>query len=92
MKWLEIGTPLHDIGKLAVPEHLLKAPRKLSAEEFDEMKQHTIKGELIVSSIPDLHPIVPIVLHHHHAGTEPATRKKGCPATRGRCWPAKKSL
>jgi HD-GYP domain-containing protein (c-di-GMP phosphodiesterase class II) len=65
LKWLQIGTPLHDIGKLLVPEHILKAERKLTAEEFEVMRSHTWKGEAIVSSIPDLDPIRPIVLHHH---------------------------
>jgi HD-GYP domain-containing protein (c-di-GMP phosphodiesterase class II) len=62
---LEIGTPLHDIGKLLVPEHLVKAERKLTPEEFEEMKLHTVRGEGIVKNIPDLDPIRPIVRHHH---------------------------
>ncbi len=65
LKLLEIGTPLHDIGKLLVPEHILKMERKLTAEEFAEMKQHTTRGDVIVSSIADLHPIRPIVKSHH---------------------------
>jgi HD-GYP domain-containing protein (c-di-GMP phosphodiesterase class II) len=62
---VEIGTPLHDIGKLLVPEHLVKAERKLTPEEFEEMKLHTVRGETIVKNIPDLDPIRPIVRHHH---------------------------
>jgi HD-GYP domain-containing protein (c-di-GMP phosphodiesterase class II) len=62
---LDIGTPLHDIGKLLVPENILKTERKLTAEEFAEMKQHTTRGDVIVSSIADLHPIRPIVRSHH---------------------------
>jgi HD-GYP domain-containing protein (c-di-GMP phosphodiesterase class II) len=62
---LEIGAPLHDIGKLLVPEHILKTERKLTTEEFAEMKQHTTRGDVIVSSIADLHPIRPIVRSHH---------------------------
>jgi HD-GYP domain-containing protein (c-di-GMP phosphodiesterase class II) len=65
LKWLEIGTPLHDIGKLIVPEHILKMERKLTNEEFEIMKTHTWKGEAIVSTIPDLDPIRPIIRNHH---------------------------
>jgi HD-GYP domain-containing protein (c-di-GMP phosphodiesterase class II) len=65
MNLLQVGTPLHDIGKIGVPEHILKKPGKLTAEEFEEMKLHTTKGALIVSNIPDLHPIIPIVRSHH---------------------------
>lgn len=35
---------LHDVGKIAIPDEILKAPRKLTAEEFEEMKKHTIFG------------------------------------------------
>jgi putative nucleotidyltransferase with HDIG domain len=65
MNLLEIGTPLHDIGKIGVPEHILKKPGRLTDDEFEEMKKHTTKGAAIVSNIPDLHPIIPIVKSHH---------------------------
>ncbi|HEX4591862.1 MAG TPA: HD domain-containing phosphohydrolase, partial [Gemmataceae bacterium] len=65
LKLLEIGTPLHDIGKLHVREELLKATRKLTTEEFEEMKQHTLLGEKIISGIDDLHLVRPIVRNHH---------------------------
>jgi len=62
---LEIGTPLHDIGKIWVPEGILNKPDKLTAAEFEIMKLHTTKGAAIVSNIADLHPIIPIVRNHH---------------------------
>jgi HD-GYP domain-containing protein (c-di-GMP phosphodiesterase class II) len=62
---LEVGTPLHDIGKIYVPDSILNKPARLTEEEFDIMKQHTTKGAAIVSNIPDLHPIIPIVKNHH---------------------------
>jgi HD-GYP domain-containing protein (c-di-GMP phosphodiesterase class II)/pSer/pThr/pTyr-binding forkhead associated (FHA) protein len=65
LRLLEIGTPLHDVGKIGVPEELLKKPDRLTPEEFEEMKLHTIKGDVIISNIPDLHPIRPIVRNHH---------------------------
>jgi HD-GYP domain-containing protein (c-di-GMP phosphodiesterase class II) len=62
---LEIGTPLHDIGKIGIADEILRKPGKLTAAEFEEMKTHTTKGAAIVSVIPDLHPIIPIVKSHH---------------------------
>jgi HD-GYP domain-containing protein (c-di-GMP phosphodiesterase class II)/pSer/pThr/pTyr-binding forkhead associated (FHA) protein len=65
LRLLEIGTPLHDVGKIGVPEEILKKPAKLTEAEFEEMKLHTVKGDAIISNIPDLHPIRPIVRNHH---------------------------
>ncbi len=62
---LETGTPLHDIGKIGIDEAILRKPGKLTAEEFEIMKTHTTKGAAIVSVIPELHPIIPIVRNHH---------------------------
>ncbi len=65
MNWLRIGTPLHDIGKIGIRDSILNKPAKLTAEEFEEMKKHTVKGADLVSQIADLAPIVPIVRSHH---------------------------
>jgi HD-GYP domain-containing protein (c-di-GMP phosphodiesterase class II) len=65
LQLLEIGAPLHDIGKILVPEDLLKAPRKLTADEFKEMQKHTTKGDDIIKSIDELRAIAPIVRSHH---------------------------
>lgn len=65
IRLLEEGTPLHDIGKIGIDDSILKKPGKLTAEEFEVMKTHTTKGAAIVSMIPDLHPIIPIVKSHH---------------------------
>src|SRR5947208_3978181 len=62
---LVIGTPLHDIGIVGVDEAILRKPGRLTPEEFEEMKKHTTKGVAIVSTIPDLHSIIPIVRSHH---------------------------
>lgn len=62
---IEIGTPLHDIGKIGVDDAILRKPGKLTPEEWEEMKKHTTKGAAIVSTIPDLIPITPIVRNHH---------------------------
>jgi putative nucleotidyltransferase with HDIG domain len=62
---IRIGTPLHDIGKIGIDDAILKKPDKLTPEEFEIMKTHTVKGAEIISTVPDLRPIIPIVRHHH---------------------------
>jgi putative nucleotidyltransferase with HDIG domain len=62
---IRIGTPLHDIGKIGIDDAILRKPDRLTPEEFEVMKTHTVKGADIVSTVPDLHPIIPIVRSHH---------------------------
>jgi putative nucleotidyltransferase with HDIG domain len=62
---IEIGTPLHDIGKIGIDDAILRKPGRLTTEEFEIMKQHTLKGAAILESIPALGPIIPIVRNHH---------------------------
>lgn len=45
---------LHDIGKISIPDHILNKPGKLTKEEFEIMKQHTVKGCEILQNIPDI--------------------------------------
>jgi putative nucleotidyltransferase with HDIG domain len=62
---IRIGTPLHDIGKIGIDDAILRKPDRLTPEEFEVMKTHTVKGAEIVATVPDLRPITPIVRHHH---------------------------
>jgi HD-GYP domain-containing protein (c-di-GMP phosphodiesterase class II) len=62
---IQIGTPLHDIGKIGIADAILCKPGKLTPAEFDAMKQHTVKGAAILESICNLSPIIPIVRNHH---------------------------
>ncbi len=62
---IRIGTPLHDIGKIGIDDAILRKADRLTPEEFEIMKTHTIKGADIVSTVPDLRPIIPIVRSHH---------------------------
>ncbi len=62
---IRIGTPLHDIGKIGIDDAILRKPDKLTPQEFEIMKTHTVKGAEIVATVPDLRPIIPIVRHHH---------------------------
>jgi hypothetical protein len=53
------------MGKLAIPEHILNKPGKLTTAEFETMKQHANIGADLLSSIKFPYPVVPIVRHHH---------------------------
>jgi putative nucleotidyltransferase with HDIG domain len=65
LKALEAAALLHDTGKIAVPEHILNKPGKLTYAEFEKMKRHAPIGAEILSSIEFPYPVVPIVRHHH---------------------------
>jgi diguanylate cyclase (GGDEF)-like protein/putative nucleotidyltransferase with HDIG domain len=56
---------LHDIGKLAVPEHIISKPGKLTPEEFEKMKIHPVVGAEILERVAFPYPVVPIVRAHH---------------------------
>lgn len=62
---LKSGALLHDIGKLAVPAHILNKPGRLTPAEFEKMKVHTTVGAQILSRVEFPFPVVPIVRHHH---------------------------
>ena len=62
---LHVGALLHDIGKLAVPDHILNKPGKLTPGEFEKMKIHTIVGAEILGRVRFPYPVVPIVRSHH---------------------------
>jgi putative nucleotidyltransferase with HDIG domain len=62
---LQAASVLHDIGKLAVPEHIISKPGKLTPEEFDKMKVHPIVGAEIVEQVRFPYPVAPIVRSHH---------------------------
>src|SRR5262249_1584544 len=62
---LRAASLLHDIGKLAVPEHIINKPGKLSPEEFNKMKIHPIVGGEILERVNFPYPVVPIVRSHH---------------------------
>jgi diguanylate cyclase (GGDEF)-like protein/putative nucleotidyltransferase with HDIG domain len=62
---LRAASLLHDIGKLAVPEHIISKPGKLTPEEFERMKIHPIIGAEILEQVRFPYPVAPIVLSHH---------------------------
>lgn len=62
---LKAGALLHDIGKLAVPPHILNKPGRLTPAEFEKMKIHTVVGAQILSRVEFPYPVLPIIRHHH---------------------------
>lgn len=62
---LKAGALLHDVGKLAVPDHILNKPGRLTTAEFERMKVHTTVGAQILERVNFPYPVVPIVRHHH---------------------------
>ncbi len=62
---LHAAALLHDIGKLAVPDHILSKPGRLTTEEFAKLKVHTLVGAEIVEHMQFPYSVAPIVLSHH---------------------------
>jgi putative two-component system response regulator len=62
---LQRGAFLHDIGKIAVPDHILFKRGPLSADEWTVMQNHTTCGERICSSMKSLSSVLPIIRGHH---------------------------
>src|SRR5580765_4912310 len=56
---------LHDIGKLAVPEHILSKLGPLTQEEFQKIRIHPQVGAEIISGVPFPYPVAPLILSHH---------------------------
>ena len=65
MEAIQAAAMLHDIGKLAVPEHIISKPGKLTPEEFEKMKIHPVVGAEILERAHFPYPVVPIVRSHH---------------------------
>ncbi len=65
MEALRAAALLHDIGKLAVPEYIISKPGKLTPDEFEKMKTHTVVGAEMVEQVRFPYPVAPIVRSHH---------------------------
>jgi len=59
------GGYLHDVGKIGIPDAVLRKPTKLTPAEFELMKQHTVIGERLCGNLRSLGPVRSIVRHHH---------------------------
>src|SRR3989475_7469243 len=65
MKALEVGSLLHDIGKIGVPDAILRKPAKLTDEEWVRMREHPIHGQQILRGIKFLEGAAKVVAQHH---------------------------
>jgi diguanylate cyclase (GGDEF)-like protein/putative nucleotidyltransferase with HDIG domain len=76
---LRTGALLHDIGKLAVPDHILNKPGKLTPAEIEKTKIHSAVGASILEKVGFDYPVVPTVRYHHECwdGTGYPERLKG---------------
>lgn len=68
---IALASVMHDIGKIAIPDAVLNKPGRLTAEEFEVMKAHTIQGELLLDKIPELrentaYDYARDIARHHH--------------------------
>lgn len=62
---LRVAGLLHDVGKIGVPDRILRKPGRLTGEEYETIKQHSLLGDAIIAAIPDLAEIRAAVLSHH---------------------------
>ena len=68
---IALGSIMHDVGKIAVPDAILNKPGKLTPEEFEVMKSHTVQGAKLLEQIPQLrengaYPYARDIARHHH--------------------------
>ncbi len=65
MVHLERGALLHDVGKIGVPDAILRKPEALNEREWEAVRKHPLMAGLMVSKIGFLEPALPILLYHH---------------------------
>ena len=62
---ISIGGPIHDLGKIVVPDEILRKPGPLTAEERRNMEEHPVMGAAITAAVTDYDTVVNLVRHHH---------------------------
>jgi diguanylate cyclase (GGDEF)-like protein len=62
---IRVAGLLHDVGKIGIPDGILRKPGKLTAEEYAIVKQHVALGDMIVRDLPDIDVVRAGVRHHH---------------------------
>jgi putative nucleotidyltransferase with HDIG domain len=62
---LQRGACLHDIGKMAIPDHILLKPGPLTEDEWKFMRQHPVRAREFISEIPYLQPAIQVAYSHH---------------------------
>src|SRR5437588_6374533 len=64
---VRVSAQLHDVGKIAIEDRILKKPGALTSEEFEVMKTHTTKGANILRPVKQLREMLPGIELHHEA-------------------------
>jgi putative nucleotidyltransferase with HDIG domain len=64
---LYLASMLHDIGKIGIPDELLNREGKLTGEQMRQIRNHVKVGASMLKALGEMHPIVPLILHHHEA-------------------------
>jgi putative nucleotidyltransferase with HDIG domain len=64
---LYLAAMLHDIGKIGIPDGLLNRKGKLTDEEIQQIRNHVNVGAQMLQALGEMHPIVPLIRHHHEA-------------------------
>jgi HD-GYP domain-containing protein (c-di-GMP phosphodiesterase class II) len=62
---LYLGGYLHDIGKISIPDAILFKPGKLTEDEWEVMRSHTVRGEAICKPLKNYAPVLPLIRSHH---------------------------
>ncbi|MBI5005790.1 MAG: HD domain-containing protein [Nitrosomonadales bacterium] len=82
------AAPMHDIGKIAIPDHILLKPGKLTPDEFESMKTHTTKGREIIDTMlrnfnlgnASLAPVMANIAEYHHENVDGSGYPRGLKA------------
>jgi putative nucleotidyltransferase with HDIG domain len=65
MRVIRVGALLHDVGKIGVPDEILRKPGRLTDEEFVVMQRHPVLGAMLVGAVPGMEAILDVVRSHH---------------------------
>src|SRR3954471_8734700 len=65
IRTIRVAGLLHDVGKIGIPDDILRKPGKLTSDEYEVVKQHVALGDLIVRDLPNIEVIRTGVRHHH---------------------------
>lgn len=65
VKIIELAALLHDVGKVGIPDRILNKNGRLTAEEYERVKEHSLTGFKIIQDVPFLAEAAKIILHHH---------------------------
>jgi|GEM_PF-856137 diguanylate cyclase (GGDEF)-like protein/PAS domain S-box-containing protein/putative nucleotidyltransferase with HDIG domain len=65
LEMLKLGALVHDVGKIGVPDQILRMPGRLGSADYEIMQRHVELGALLVGAIPEMRGVLEMVLYHH---------------------------